>query len=446
MRSLLSTLFVSVLASVGADAAPPAPADQQTVAGMLRSPAEILNRQLPSWVRLSGELRAREEGFYGDHFEPGRDDMYLLQRVRLGVQVTPAPWLQMFVQGQDARVSFTERIPAAPPYQDSADLRQAWVQFGSGEKGGVNLRVGRQELMFGEERLVGAGNWGNVSRTFDAVRLGLRHRGYSVDAFASSVVVARDHAFDRHVDGDNLHGMYGGIDGWVPNGRLEPFVFWRVAPSGRTESGVRGRLDTKTAGIRWAGKLPHAFEYTTEMALQRGSWAGDSASSWAGFWRLGRTFNNLRWKPLVRLELNHASGDRNPRDGRHGTFEVLYPTPHDKYGLTDQVGWKNVYHVGLIGELRLAKTLTLVLKGHDRWLASATDGLYNAGGTLLVRDPSGSSGRHIGKEVDFLLLWAMPPRVQLGGGIGHMFAGEFIKRTTPGSGYTFPYVMLTYTL
>jgi hypothetical protein len=220
-------------------------------------------------------------------------------------------------------------------------------------------------------------------------------------------------------------------------------VYWRINPRVTGELGAN-KLSFFTPGVRINGLLPRGFEYTTEMAVQFGSWANDDVGAWAGLWRFGRVFENVRWKPRVRLEVNHASGDSDPRDGRHGTFELLYPTPHDKYGLADQVGWKNLNHIGVIVEGRPHKTLLLQLKGHDRWLANPRDGVYNAGGALLARDLSGRSGRHIGKEVDVQAVWTPNPRVLLSGGVGHMFAGEFLKNTTPGHSYTFPYVMLTY--
>lgn len=276
-------------------------ADEAAADAIATSPTEIVNQRLPKWVRLSGELRARGEGFYGDHFTEGRDDLFLLQRVRVGLQIKPTSWLQFFAQGQDARISFQDKVAAAPPYQDSVDLRQAYVQLGGGEKAPLLLRVGRQDLKFGEERLVGASNWGNIARSFDAVRLGFQHGGYHVDAFASSVVVPRDHAFDRHVQGDNLHGLYGGIDHWIPKGKLEPFLFWRLAPVVRSDGGSGGRLDGKTFGFRWTGQLPGAIEYGTEMAAQRGSWAGDDVSAWAGLWRIGRAFDSVKWTPKLRV-------------------------------------------------------------------------------------------------------------------------------------------------
>jgi hypothetical protein len=37
-----------------------------------------------------------------------------------------------------------------------------------------------------------------------------------------------------------------------------------------------------------------------------------------------------------------ASGDRNPKDGVHGTFDQLYPNIHDHHGLADQIAWQNL--------------------------------------------------------------------------------------------------------
>ena len=440
-HSIFGVAVMSIaVCTIAAAADPPAAGQGFT------TPADAVNAQLPSWIRLSGELRVREEGFFGNRFQEGADDMYLLQRVRVGLQLRPTQWLNFFVQGQDARVSFTDRIAPAPPNQDSADIRQAYVQLGGAESQLLDLKIGRQELAFGEERLVGASNWGNIGRSFDAVRLGIHRGKYRVDAFASSVVVPRDHAFDRHIDGDNLHGLYGDIGAWIPRAKVQPYLFWRLSRTGVTEVGRRGRLNTKTVGVRWNGDLPSRVEYTMELATQMGSWAGDDTHAWAGFWRLGRQFSSVPFSPTFRVEVNHASGDSNPTDGRHETFDVLYPTAHDKYGMADQVGWKNINHIGLIAEVKARPSVMLQAKVHDWWLASARDGLYNSGGALLVRDVTGSSGKHIGEEIDFQVLWNHKTNIAIGAGMGHMFPGKFIKRTTPGHSYTFPYVQLTYRL
>jgi hypothetical protein len=393
--------------------------------------------QLPSWLQPGAEVRMRPEAFGGLLFKPGNDDAYVLARIRLQLRLLPRPWLKVFGQVQDARVFENDVVAKAPTYEDQFDLRQAYVELGDWEKYPVMLRVGRQELIYGEERLVGASNWANTARTFDAVRLSMHGRGMRLDLFTSSVVTFRAGEFNNHVDGDNLHGMWGVLDKLVPQAKVEPFLLWRVAPGGISE---------KTLGVRWPGALPHHWDYTVEMALQRGEWQKQNISAWAGHWQASHLWPEVRWTPRARVDYDYASGDRNLLDTTRGTFDVLYPTPHDKYGLADQVGWKNIHHIGVIGELKPGKQWTVQGKWHNYWLASPYDGLYNAPGALLVRDVTGRSGRRVGQELDAGFLWAPSRNWAFGGGVAHLFPGGFLKKASPGAAYTWGYLSLQLTL
>jgi hypothetical protein len=401
-----------------------------------------VNSELPDWLRFGGEYRVRFEGFENSRFRTENADYYTLHRVRLNLLVQPSSSIRLFVQGQDARVWGVDRIGHVPPYQDTFDLRQAFLQLGS-DSGPVALEVGRQEISFGEQRLVGASNWANTARTFDAVRLDLKGHGMRVAAFAASVVVQIDGRFDHHNQGNNLHGFYSGFDRLIPKATVEPYFFWRLAPRVRSETGAFGKLDSRTAGVRISGAITKRLRYVTEMAMQHGNSAVDRVSAWAGHWRIEQVLAD-RWTPRLRFESDYATGDRNPNDARNNTFDVLYPTPHDKYGLADQVGWKNVRHLGATFEIQPISGLAIQTRAHTWWLASERDGLYNAPGNLIVRDPTGRSGRHVGEEIDFQALWSAGKRVNLGAGVGHLFPGEFLKKTTPAAGYTFPYFMVTY--
>ena len=161
-----------------------------------QKPSEELNKELPKWLKFSGEFRARLEGYSGGSFRDNSSDAYYLNRLRINLLLQPASWIKIFAQTQDARVAFKNTKPAAPPYQDTWDLRQAYLELGNSEKGIVGVRTGRQELNFGEQRLIGSADWNNTARSFDAVRVTLRPlSGVRVDAFASSVVVLQDGAF-----------------------------------------------------------------------------------------------------------------------------------------------------------------------------------------------------------------------------------------------------------
>src|ERR1051326_6557297 len=78
--------------------------------------ADELNRELPHWVRFSGEYRTRVEGFTGGGYRDANNDTWLLSRIPINMKVQPLSWLKFQFQGQDARVFWKNQIPAAPPY------------------------------------------------------------------------------------------------------------------------------------------------------------------------------------------------------------------------------------------------------------------------------------------------------------------------------------------
>jgi len=407
------------------------------------SPSDELNRELPSWLRFSGDYRARLEGFAGGAFKQNNSDTYLLNRFRINVLIKPTSWLKFFAQGQDSRVFWKNQNPAAPPYQNTMDLRLAYVELGETEKGIFGLRVGRQELVYGDQRLVGHANWLNTARSFDAVRATFHYNGYRLDAFASSVVNPVDGTFDHHLPGNNFHGLYGGVEKLVPNAVIEPYVFWRLARNMAAETGGKGSLDSKTFGARWVGKLPANFDYGTEMAGQTGSLGIDSISAWAGHWVMGYTAP-FRYKPRFLAEYNFASGDHNPKDGKIGTFDQLYPTNHDKYGLADQIGWRNIRDVRAGVELKPRAKILVSGIYHNFWLASATDALYSAAGAVVARSTAGTAGTHVGQELDGQVMYTMTKQVQIGGGYAHLFTGAFLNKTTQGKDYNYPYLQFGY--
>src|SRR5258706_1171294 len=186
-------------------------------------PVQSLNDTLPRWLRLGGEYRSRIESADGIGYA-AINDTYLLSRFRLNVTIQPAKWLSFFGETQDSRVFFNHHVPDALPYQNTWDIRQAYIQLGNPTEGWANLTVGRQVLAFGDERVIGPSDWTNTSRTFDAVRLDVHQPGYKVSLFASSVVIGVDRALDHHLQGNNLYGGYGSFQNAIPSSTVEPYM------------------------------------------------------------------------------------------------------------------------------------------------------------------------------------------------------------------------------
>jgi len=78
-------------------------------------------------------------------------------------------------------------VSDAPPFHGEFDLRMGFAEIGT-PTSRFAARVGRQELAYGDQRLVGHVSWLNTARTFDAGRVTFRSTPLSVDVFAASVV------------------------------------------------------------------------------------------------------------------------------------------------------------------------------------------------------------------------------------------------------------------
>jgi Alginate export len=431
----LITVPGSLFAQTAEQKQPPAPAAKPPVVNRL-------NEVLPSWLRVRGEFRERVEGFENAGFTRTRDDLYWLTRVRLNATVIANEALSFQVQAQDARVARKTVGPTGAPFKAPFDLRMAFADVGSAT-GPVTVRVGRQELVYGEQRLVGHVSWLNAARTFDGAKITLRSKALSVDAFATSVVRILDGAFDKSGNGNRFLGVYATAPKLIPLGTLEPYVFWRRDVNLRTETATLGDLEQTTVGVRVAGRLPARFDYGVEMALQRGSLGSDDIEAWAGHWQLRESLPGRLAARLVG-EYNYASGDEDATDGVRGTFDQLYPTPHDKYGLADQIGWKNVHHVRTGVELTPIKAWPVSVNYHSWWLAEERDAVYAASSAPLARVASGAASSHVGQELDVQVARAVTPQLQLAVGYAHIFTGAFLKQATPGASYSHPYVMATY--
>jgi hypothetical protein len=332
------------------------------------------------------------------------------------------------------------------PYQNTWDIRQAYVQLGSSTEGPADLTVGRQIFAFGNERVIGPSDWVNAGRTFDAVRFDVHQSGYEVSLFASSVVVGLDGSMDHHLPGNNLYGAYGSFKNAVPKATLEPYILWRLAPAnaGLPETANRGHLNETTIGLRLAGDLPAAFDYEIEMDRQAGSLGANSIRAWAGYWSLGKTFRGVASAPRVFFESNYASGSKNPSGRTWGTFDELYPSNHDKLDFADQFGRKNIQQVRAgVGET-IGKKWKLRQTYESLWLATTHDALYASSGAISISADPNATSRHIGQEVDISAQYQVNGGIAAGFGCARLFSGRFLKTVSPGKDYTYPFVYLTY--
>lgn len=395
-----------------------------------------LDGHVASWLQVRGEVRTRIEGYSSGGFAEGNDDAYWLNRFRLDATIRPTPSVAFVLQAQDARAFDKSAGSQLAPFRDSFQLRTGYLELGQRNR----VRVGRQELSFGEQRLLGPVTWTNTAKTVDGARLTLSRKDLQLDAFAVSPVTIRPDAWDDSGGGNAIYGLYASFT-IVPKQVIEPYVFWRRSSGVRAELGGTAPLHQTTVGGRIAGKLPLTVDYSLEATIQGGSVGVDAVRASAVHALLGKTFGRT---PRMFAEYNYASGDGNRTDGVRETFGEGFLSGHDKLGLSDLVGWRNIRHARVGVDIKPQPTWQISASYHSWWLASATDGLYNAGGALVARSPTGAAGSHVGQEIDAQATYTYSRQLQFSTGYAYIIPGEFLKHTTPGHAYSYPFLMVTY--
>ena len=409
-------------------------------------PVGNLDRSLPSWIHIGGEYRLRPEAPSGIGYT-NSSDSYVLQRFRLNATIEPEPWLLFRAELQDARIFFNHDIPTANPYQDTWALWEGYVQVGNTTEGLADVVAGRQVLSFGDERVIGPSDWTNVGRTFNVARVNLHHADYNISMFVASVVPGDNDDLHSALAGNNLYGVYGTFENIVPKATIEPYVLWRLAPSSSLlpETLARGHLHEVTLGLHTKGTLPADFDYDSEFDWQTGSLDSSTINAWAGYVGVGKTFPDAIAKPRVLLEGNYASGTKNPSGHEWNTFDQLYPSNHDKYGFADQVGRRNLVQFRVSVEEEAGTRWKIKQSFESYWLATTHDNLYNSSGGISVPAHPGASP-YIGNELDQVAEYQWGRGLNFGFGYAHLFTGGFLKATTPGHDYRYPYIYFEYNL
>ena len=455
----------------GAEPKPWAPGD----------PLQLATGRVVFDVQERLRLESRSDNFdFNDAAKHITDDSFLLQRLRLGVLVKPLDWVKLYGQCQDTREWGSKRpdVPFAfgSEGHDPLDLRQAWIELANPKVFPVSLKLGRQELSYGDERLIGAFDWNNFSRTFDAVKLRWANakKTWTVDAFVGHVVQIHDVGpagnhdlqFNDSDWTDTLAGLYASTTAFGPQTTDFYLLYRHKDDSAPVYTGISGMLTNRataydiqqkiwTLGLRMKS-LPGrvgGFDYEGEAALQLGHSAGQSAAAFPGPAMLdheafalhlagGYTWKKCAWKPRLGLEYNVASGDSDPTDGKDESFLNLFPTNHKFYGYMDFFAWKNIHNTALSLKItpyqdrQLAfRNVTVQLDGHAFWLYTNDDAWYRANGVTRVRTLNAaalSANPFVGGEVDLTVNYTPFKWLKLQGGYSHFFAGDYVRQTAGG--------------
>lgn len=421
---------------------------------------------------------------------------YELLRIMPRIAYT-GKWFAAMVEGRSSYSFGDERfVPTAPgqglPERDGPiDLHQAFIMIGNHKEFPVSLKIGRQELVYGDQRLVGHFRWNNNARTFDAAKLRWQNAIFGVDIFTGGVVYNDNDNANKSNSQDRFSGAYFNFPTLVKNEIVETYLLARNVSRGIVTdnwSGIAapfrfpGPQDLYTAGLRVKSK-PLAYgpwDYGVELMYQFGNrtavFPATTVTAALAAPRLdqdalalvlqgGYTWTEQAWQPRLGLVYSYASGDKNAADGKSGTFQNLFATTHLHYGYMDLNSLQNLNDIRLAFTAKPLTNLSLAAEVHYQFLDETSDFWYNVAGVPrnfapalpATNAPGSGKGYRInpsysdklGTEVDLVAGWTFRPYAQIEVGASHYYRGDYIKQSLAAVGSkdaSYYYVQLTLNL
>ena len=353
------------------------------------------------------------------------------------------------------------------------DLHQGYADIRRLFETPTTVRLGRQEIIWGDHRVLGNFVWSNVGRVFDAARF-----MYDTDTIHGEIIAAKVDEDGFTTGGgssdENMYAAQLAFKKLVPSALLELMYICKsdqddttgnatLAATGNGAAGITGAsgspINIHDFGARMDGKVPNldAMDYTLESHVQVGNYGDQAQEAWAFAGKTGYTIKNVAWTPRIGFEYDYASGDSDSTDGNHETFDNLYPTNHMAgiYGFADLVSWQNMHDFRANVKVSPTKKMTAQVDYHYFLLAEEGDGWYLANGGLASARPVTGSGTkaandyknsdELAQEVDLTVSYDLYKNVKVLAGYSYFAAGNWIEQNISDTDTNYGYLQTTVT-
>ena len=382
-------------------------------------------------------------------------DFFIQQWARLGVGYDPSPNLNFYLELQDSATWGASGNPIGGSQGGDASNHHCGLQQpGQCRLGiragyalirnlagieGLSAKLGRQYVVFGNQRLFGHFDWANTGYSHDGIMLSYTRTDFDVklgwfrnsetdlgqgqpngslspnlltcgpDANASPTCnpALAQHAADAGSDVDMIV-FYNQIRN-LPRMVVEPYyVFYsnrlperanpgqylpKSASQLRHMVGVRvelrdGNWDVVHEAAYQFGRTADGFGFDNQRNLNINAWA-------SGTW-LGYTWFNHSWKPRFAIGFDYASGDGDSNCVTPGgnlarscgsnanTFENFFPTNFLHVGYMLNGAWRNTVQPQVNLQARPTVRDHIEIWGLRKYLASARDNWYRGSQGPLI--------------------------------------------------------------
>jgi hypothetical protein len=378
-----------------------------------------------TYLSLGADLRERFEDNDAASFGTGtnRKDDYDISRLEVHADLRMAEAFQAFVQLQsDYAIGKTTHSPVD---QDRLDVEEAFIALTEPLEGGTfKVRLGRQQFGFDLQRFVSVRDGPNVRQSYDAAWFDYEHGQWRTIAFYSHPVQDRDLRLFDDVSNNRL--TYGGfrIERKLTATAGLAAYYSRFTQDNVKFPSINGNERRDIMDLRYAGTA-RAIDWDLEGMNQTGTLASQSIEAWALGSLAGYTWHSVPWEPRVGVQIDAASGDKNPTDHQLNTFNPLFPNGY-YVTLAGYTGFVNFIHIKPSLTVHPIPKLKLVGAIGFQWRETVADAVYTQP-DVPVPGTVGHGGRYTGTYGQFRGDWSVTYHVSLALEVVHFAIADAVR-------------------
>lgn len=391
----------------------------------------LLNTNKSAYLSFGGEFRSQYFNYVNPSWGDGPKDAdgFVLSRYLLHSDIHFGKYVRIFAQLQSSLSNGEAEVPSAVN-ENPLDLHQAFIDFNFPLKKDETLilRLGRQEFLYGSQRLVSVRDAPNNRQSFDGAKILFASKKIKADAFFSHYVQAQNGIFDDVPTSNTAFwGAYANLN-QIPVFNTLDFYYLGIKKKSSVFDDGKGEELRHSIGLR-SYKAGKYWQYDLEGLYQFGTFKHAPISAWTISANVSRAFD-VNLHPKLGLKTELISGDRSYGGGRLNTFNPLFPRG-GYFGLAALIGPSNLFDVHPSIEFSIAKGLTWSTDYDLFYRLSKNDGIYAVSGRLLYSGKNTDS-RHIGGQLGTSLEYTPAPFLYVRAEVNWFDSGEYLKQAGSG--------------
>lgn len=376
---------------------------------------------------IGGQIRFRYHHEEGMGRQPGAlgfqdtTNDFLLTRLRLYANWKINDWCRIYAEGISADVESNGLYVPRPIDRNSGDFLNLFVDVGLTDS--TTVRIGRQELVYGNQRHISPLDWANTRRTFEGIKVMHKAGDWAIDGFYTNFVPVAPDNFDEADYDRSFYGVYATYSG-AKSATYDLFYigFDDQRPLGAAAVGSRD-FSLHTFGGRLNGGSGD-WLYEMEGAFQTGSQAmGLDHRAGMCTCGVGRKLGGS-WSPTLWAYYDYASGN-NGGAGVFNRYNQLFPLAHKYLGFIDAVARSNVSSPNCLLTMKPSKKLSLLAWYY--YLGAAEEGDIIPG--VAVPSAQNTTSDNFGNELDLIAKYQVNPRSNVLFGYSTLWRGSKIIGT-----------------